>query len=326
MKPTCRYLQTVGSLGYLLVALLSLVVPSLGQTDLQIMVNGSWSFVVDPQPGRDHANGVPTERRIVIVAPLSDHGHGVYVFSGDDASQYKKYLNSSLITKTGLYYLDFMGVRTFASTRSSDDQPPYLYSPPQVAIGNIQKVLGTPDSSNPRVAISLPVPDYYSTYVGSHGNGMSQSKIAPNHVTSKIPAEYYTTWIVLHYEVTGSQKATISGTLDDGTPYKTATPSFVNSGTGTDKGLGISIVMGANIDNPNSHCDSLSASSFTDTKRLWGGLQIYSRFPGEDLNGNQTDVFDYKCPEDVSMGPLKGGAVGGADCHMAPFNINSAIQ
>jgi hypothetical protein len=284
MTRTCVCSKTLGRVTCLLAAALLFSVPATAQTDLQIMVSGPWAYVVDPNPGWDPNTGVPMQKRIVLVAQVSD-SHDIYVFNGANAAAYQGYAGSSLIDRPGRYYLDLQGARTFAGSPTQDDQPPALYSPPPVTAATINGVLT--GAGNQRVAISLPEPDYYSTYVGQFGHGMSESKISPNHVTGRTPSNYYTTWLVLHYSVSNSGSnssyAIINGTPDDKSTYQQTQPM-----------LPLSIVVGVEpgVTDSAPSCDTLSSMSFTESVALWQ-IPIYARFPEDPLGEQEPEEYHY---------------------------------
>jgi hypothetical protein len=293
MDNKSQYLSMLGRMAFLIVLASPFARPVSAQTDLQIMVSGSWDYVLDPHPDWD-TNSSP-QKRIVLVAPKS-MGHGAYVFSGDDASKFKNCLNCSFAA--GLYYLDIVSPRTFAGGPALGELPP---APGPTLPADIQKIVEPaiygPGGGMQRFAISLPAPDYYSTYAGSYGNGLSESMVSTGIITPGTPTKY-TTWMVFHYQVLSGAAAKISSTQPvNGTlkPKLLSSTSIQFSSNGIEKRLGISIVMGAQGANSNRFCDSLSSMSFSDAKKLWGNPSLYALFPEEDMLGNQTGVYHAEC-------------------------------
>jgi hypothetical protein len=262
--------------------------PARSQTfDFQIMVNGPWDYVVDPQQTK-HPN---TGRRIVLVAPASATamGHNVYVFMGDNAANFRK----QPIIVPGLYFFDIdPATRTFAGHLLPTDTPPATYSAPQwVDDTTISNVLY---KTMNRYAISLPAPDYYSEYKGAYGDGNSQAIVDINHITAMsntLPHDY-TTWMILHYQMKSNGVANLSDSDTGASPP-------VHNFPYTDQSHAISITMGVPGMSSETDCDSLSSDSFTQSKILWN-FSAYARFPSEvdGLSGTQNKGdFHYNCNE-----------------------------
>lgn len=256
--------------------------------DFQIMVNGPWDYVVDPQQ-TNHPNA---GRRIVLVAPAAATamGHNVYVFVGDDAANFR----TQPTIVPGLYFFDIdPATRTFAGHLLPTDTPSATYSAPQwVDEATISNVLY---KTKNRYAISLPAPDYYSEYKGAYGDGNSQSIVDINHITaiSNTPPHNYTTWMILHYQMKSKGAANLNDSDTTG-----ASPP-VHNFPYTDQSHAISITMGVPDMSSETDCDSLSTDSFTQSKILWN-FSAYARFPSEvdGLSGTQNrGDFHYNCNE-----------------------------
>jgi len=255
--------------------------------DFQIMVNGPWDYVVDPQQ-TNHPN---TGRRIVLVAPASatTMGHNVYIFVGDNAANFR----TQPTIVPGLYFFDIdPATRTFAGHMLPTDTPSATYPAPQwiddVTITNVLY------KTKNRYAISLPAPDYYSEYKGSYGDGNSQSIVDIKHITaiSNTQPRDYTTWMVLHYQMKSKGAANLSDSDTGASPPVRNFPY-------ADQSHAISITMGVPGPSSETDCDSLSTDSFTQSKMLWN-FSAYARFPSEvdGLSGTQNrDDFHYNCIE-----------------------------
>jgi hypothetical protein len=322
MTHTCLHSQFLTRLAFLLVGALLVAGHSTAQTsEVQIMVNGSWDYVEDPNPGKDPNSAGRNLDRIVIVAPQT-HSHGAFVFSGNDAS---KFLNMSVMPPqpiyrqlaTGIYYLDIANLAPKSGHKltSTDLNPSNYINAQFVRIGKISAVLYEPDAEKPRVAISLPEPDYYSTYSGKRS--FSESKVDTKPIVHQKPHKY-TTWMVLHYWVNSSAtSATLTAILDDQSAFSTP-PLMFHNDFGSSIPPGISVVMGAAYGANNRCCDTFSKDSFDHSSTLWG-LTRYAQFPEEDMTGNQHRAYHSKCD---CRQPLSAGS---ADCHMAQMSINGIV-
>jgi hypothetical protein len=295
------------------------------------MVSGSWDYVEDPNPKNDPNSSGQGLDRIVLVAPQTP-SHGAFIFSGDNATKFpQKDVHGNFIlpplAKTGIYYLDINNLvqNSGHAPTASDLQPLNYINVQPVKIKTIETVLYKFNAGMPRFAVSLPVPDYYSTYNGPwlKGNGFSESKVDTKPITPQTPDGYYTTWMVLHYWVNGVggvvPSANLTAILDDQSSYSTTKYSFT-SDAGSQAPIGISVVMGAVYGQNDISCDSFSQQSFDHATALWG-LTLYASFPAEDLNGIQyPGAYHYGCPA------RHGEAGGSADCHKAQISINGAVQ
>ncbi|HLW52345.1 MAG TPA: hypothetical protein VKW06_05845 [Candidatus Angelobacter sp.] len=251
--------------------------------EFQIMVNGPWAYVADPNPSRDPNPNADKHKRVVVVAPLGASHQG-FVYAGVDA-------RSGDVGKvdSGLYYLDFDN-RTFAGSQAADDLPPMVYQTPPVDPAKIEAVLYQGAS---RLAISLPEPDYFTTYVGQYGLGLAESKVSGKHIMPSAPPREYTIWMVLHYQVTQSPASVTSNIPDPARPRARRAIDV--------KDNGISIVMRAAVPPVDMRCDTLSLETFAESRNLWGMVH-HARFPEElDKKGTQNrGVYHYECAEDFT--------------------------
>jgi hypothetical protein len=272
--------------------------------DLQIMVNGPWSYVADPNP---ELSLTPDADRIVLVAPAG-MSHVAYVFSGTHATQGSPNLpsgnlfNPSGASDLAYYYLDFAATRITNTSAPPLEEPVNLFpaSVPPHAVKLIlcNFLVCVPNTS--RYAISLPRPDYVTTYTGTYGTGFSESKIDPISVKPATPRVSYTTWMVLHYAVTSFPPSiTRTRLVKQGTvPVPDGSFQVAADVTETTRS-GISILLTAFVVGDDRTCDRLSEASFAAITQMWH-LTEYSRFPVQtDFNGTQSPGFyDYlDCPE-----------------------------
>jgi hypothetical protein len=272
-----------------IVSSMCVVAPLSGQTDLQVMVSGPWDYVQDPHDAK----------RVVVIVPISNVHDAATLFSGDDATKF----NGKRRLEPGIFKLDINN-RVYSSKISSTN-PYRLQETTNIAVdikGVVEPTIYGP--SIPRYAISLPKPDYYTTYSGAYGNGTSQSIVSNQPIINSGGATDYTTWMVLHYAVSGVAAAKLTGTSDDGSVTHNDDIQFVSSTGGST--LGISIVSMAKDNLGYWMCDSYSYDSFTHTKLLWGGLLLYALFPSVDSMGVQTrGDFHYNCSQVMTKGFLE---------------------
>ncbi len=327
MKDECRYSQRLERITLLLVVVVFFSRPSAAQSEVQIMVNGSWDYVEDPEPDKDPYAAGQTIDRIVLVAP-HNATHAFYIFSGDDATKFAKSPQPPEIKDTGIYYLDIKGLMANSGHKPQpSDTLPLNWSnllpvPQPVSISKIRSVLYTPNSVMARFAVSLPKPDYYTTYSGAWGTGLSESKVDVIPINSQQPGKY-TTWMVLHYWVNTTPSATLNASLDDtslppitGRPYDFSIDANVVAMATVPA---ISIVMGAAYQENDFSCDTISQGSFKMSSALWQFTR-YAQFPEEDMSGNQHAGVYHNCGGRVQK------AAGSADCHTAQGSINGAVQ
>jgi len=308
------------------------VKPSAAQKDLQIMVNGPWSYVAND------------DKTIFLVAPGSMH-HKTYIFAGTDAADFAKPAHQGDVIPAGSLTLTFTHDGT-PITNPSDGEGAALYpakaNPSRVSAVLTGNVLTNPPAAQPNV-ILLPKPDSYSTFVDPNGHyeGFSESKVyisdqpvMANRHAQTIPPQLYTTWMVLHYGVK-SFDVKVTSKLPDGTIYKIY--------QATDTMPGISIIAGDPAMRHDNACDYVSLESFNDQTALWDLNAIsspskrYARFPMQTLlpEGQQIHYhYDYgDCSDETPTIPLSGSvhspivwatAGGSADCHTSQLSINGA--
>jgi hypothetical protein len=195
------------------VAVLS-VLPSPAQShNVEIMVNGPWTFVAYANP--NISNG---DKRLYLVAGWNKY-HFVNISTGTDARM------STLMTSIGggtsinlicpggpadktsclssqkqnLYLADFDSTQagTYTLTEETEGVYPEVSS---VSSQNIATVLLNPTAS--RYAISLPWPNHIHTYSGDFGPGVSEAKIQQNTDPDyRTATAQFATWTVLSYDV-----------------------------------------------------------------------------------------------------------------------------
>lgn len=257
-----------------------LAAPLAGQTtDLQVMVSGPWSYVEDPKDAT----------RVVVIAPISDTHDSAELFSGDDASNFK----GKRKLEPGVFRLN---INNRVNIQQKSSANPYRLQETDritVDVNNVvTRAIYTPSMG--RFAISLPKPDFYSTYPGK---GTSQSIISKSVIVNATGATDYTTWMVLHYQVSSVTPAKFTGASDDGSVTHNDDIQFASSAPGGTT-LGISIVTMAKDDSSYARCDSYSHDSFRYTKKLWGELPLYGLFPSLKSSGDQNrDDFHFDCTQ-----------------------------
>jgi hypothetical protein len=335
MTQQCRYWQTLGRVILLFVMATLWARPLAAQTEIKIMINGPFDYMVDPRN--------PT--RIVVMAAKSTYHTPVQIFSGD---------NAAAPPTTGLQTLQ-LGVFSMDFTGHIPHTGPLPVTPIVYQVGNQIDVKVIDDAvykpTMPRYALSLPKPDYYTTFYGSFGTarwtGLSQSIISASQITSTavVPdarAEDYTTWMVLHYSVSAApSSATLTGKRDDGTPFPQQSIKFSSFSAQTPiKAISI-VQMGLPDLGNDPKCDTYSHDSFKHSNDLWH-LGLYALFPqldGQGANSNQVhDVFNYDCTYVAVSSPRKSGpgrtkssleqhieSAGSADCHMAQISLNDVV-
>jgi hypothetical protein len=288
---------------------------SRAQTDVEIEIAGPWSYVQDP------ANS----GRIAVVAPA---GHTLAVFKGDDVSLYVGIAPQPV----GPHRLDF-AVLSCGSTPSPSSF--FLYPANGVDGQNIQTAL----SSTSVDSVSLPKPCSYESQSESvfkyHG-------LRP--VTTSDPERSFTTSMTLHYKVAA---ATTGAVLDNG-PTQIAFGS--NSGT-TKKAISVVLYLDTE---PDTACDSHSATAFDATLKLWGLPQVYRMFPqlaytpgalynqqipgsytstcAQTPSGSSTAITKDKHKVVKKNRPKTAAAQdqprspGRADCHAAQVDVNGVVN
>lgn len=302
MMHTCGHSNFFGNTVLIFLATLLFSGSAQAQShDLQIMVSGPWSYVRDPQPEKDkHSNGLLGDSRIILIAPAAHHC--AYVFSGPDATNWPSSvchqlpgrLSANSSSDVALYYLDFPAIVQDHLMGEPSEEAPQLYAPSQVSQDTIKQVLNNPDPLHQRYAISLPMPDYISTYTGDYGSGFAESKVKVGHISYKTPRRDYTVWLVLHYSVNKSPTSLSLYLYDN---------ASANSGLAVPVTLdenrsGISIVAFDGGMDSDTRCDKMSVDTFSQSAEIWG-LQEHVRFPEEldDAGTQNKGFFHYDCAE-----------------------------
>jgi len=152
--------------------------------DLQIMVNGPWDYAKDLDPVADckYSSG----DRIVLVAPAmngADKIHQASIFSGTYASQTPPatalHPDPSVQGDLALYCVDINRGTASPQANPQKDEPADFYKSYQIPDEKIRQIIQPGVNGHPkayRFAISLPRPDYVTTYTGSYGTGFAESK------------------------------------------------------------------------------------------------------------------------------------------------------
>lgn len=320
------YWQYLGRIALLLAMAALCVKISAAQQDLEIMVNGPWSYVAND------------DTTIFLVAPGSMH-HKTYIYAGTDAAEFAKPAHQGDVIPAGKLTLTFTHDGT-PIAYPSDGEGATVY-PARANTSRVNAVLKAKALTNPSApqpyVILLPKPDSYSTFVDPNGHydGFSESKVyisdqavMSNRHAQTIPPQLYTTWMVLHY---GVKKFPVDVTDSNGKKY-----------TATDAMPGISIIAGDPAMRHDNACDYVSLESFNDQTVLWdlnagSTSKRYARFPMETMlpPGQQIHYhYDYAdCSDETPIIPARGGekspivwgaAGGSADCHTHQMSINGA--
>jgi hypothetical protein len=300
---------------FLLFFVAAMATASRAQTDVEIEIAGPWSYVPDP------ANS----GRVIVVAPA---GHTLAVFTGDNVALYSGIAPQPV----GLHRVDF-------ATLSCGSTPPpssfFLYPANGVSGPNIQSAV----SSTSIDSVSLPKPCSYESQAESdfkyHG-------LRP--VTTTDPERSFTTSMTLHYKVASAATGAV---LDNA-----STPIPFTSNSGTTK-KAISIVLYQDTE-PDTACDSHSATAFDATLKLWGLPQVYRVFPqlaytpGATYNQQIPGSYTPTCPQTPSGSSTavandkhttvkqshtnavtakdQPRSPGRADCHAAQVNVNGVVN
>jgi len=242
--------------------------------EVELEVAGPWAYVTDPSDAT----------RVIVISP--NLNHLMTAISGGDANAYSGQLGA------GLYSLAF---ETDPCAKHRPVAPPKLYDIPTTAVPSAtQDALG---AKNKRVAISLPKPCYYESYLESH------LKISTGAIDERTPEGNYTIWMVLHYTIqTATTSATLTGTLDSAATFKPVTLSFQNNATPpTSSAISlIAYYANAGEDYP---CDQHSAQHFDASMTLWEQTGMYRLLPELESKGNQSHRYNYNsatCPQAMS--------------------------
>ncbi|MGA7218202.1 MAG: hypothetical protein WBX38_07810 [Candidatus Sulfotelmatobacter sp.] len=189
-----------------------------GPQDLEIMVNGPWSFVVYADPSLYGGDD-----RLYLVAP-ADVTHFASIWFDPNASMgnwmtllQKHDPTLRLICPGGptterdqsdckdsnskqyLYLVDFDPTKPNAVVAPGEEvEAPYAEKI-RITTNAIGALLSAPGSS--RYAISLPMPDNIHTYSGDFGPGVTEVRLETGkNPTLGTPIATYATWTVLHYD------------------------------------------------------------------------------------------------------------------------------
>lgn len=239
------------------------------QPEVVVMVSGPWAYVADPSPS-------PTPPRLAIVAPVTPHHYAASIFSGPRADHFP----NQPTVPTGKYYLEIPNLVHCTAVQS----PPDTFNIP-VPMDKIKLAV---DGPGQRYAFSLPVPCSYEAYMHS------ESRIDTNAISldpaAGTPKKKYTTWMVLHYQVSTVADATLSGHSDDNTRSFHDSMSFTKLGHFAPA---ISIVLGSQDPlGSDSDCDGMSGHSVKDAASVFGQV-VHTQFP-EVIQGTQSDTYlDY---------------------------------
>src|SRR5437016_10805736 len=147
MTHTCRYSHTLKSITILFAFAVLFTRPSAAQYDLQIMVNGPWDYVIDPNPGK---SPTPNDDRLVLVAPAS-MSHKAYIFEGTNATKpgnVRLDVNANSATDLSFYYLDFDPAVRNPDGIPPNEEPAITYRARQtVTSARIMSILDTPGTT-----------------------------------------------------------------------------------------------------------------------------------------------------------------------------------
>jgi hypothetical protein len=327
----CRSLPTWTVSALFLLVSLSFTAPLLGQTWVEIMVNGPWAIAPDTSAPVDHP-------RIILIAPVSK-GHMLpVIFSGPEAENPPASAHQ-LKPKAYTMSIDKVIEQPNCASQPSDSQ---LYYPITLTPEQLKAALdGTaidPSTNKPisRYTIALPKPCYVTSL------NESRSKMGSSQITDTQGEARYATWTALHYQVSGTPSAKINGfriSFSSGAWYQYPALSIVIASPG----------MG----NDNL-CDHVSLTSADTTAKLLGLDQhLFAEFPimlGSGKATYQTHEYnmdaDQKCllplkPKlwkevrarevEMAKNPKNHGGMiltsaGSGDCHMTQTNINNAVQ
>jgi hypothetical protein len=259
--------------------------PAQTKKEVQIMVNGPWDYVEDP----DNAS------RVILVGVLSDHHGPAVIFSGEAAMSY----SGKTTLLSGEFSLNFVTTTCGSSTGS-----PKAYAVNAVSKNLIKQVVHDRTSYHPDIArytISLPKPCYYVSHTERH------SRVAPASAGSVPTSDgAYTTWMELHYVVPSISSANLVGSSDDGSIGYNDNLKFLSQTSST--APAISVVLPAPTTGSDWECDSHSMESFIKSNLLFD-LKLVAQFPMLDSNGQTTSYSaNPKCV--ASIAPISADVVG----------------
>lgn len=258
--------------------------------DFQIMVNGPWSYVLDPHREYDSLSQTPNENRIILVAPSEKHW--VYFTSGPNPADMDHMKYSLKKDDPDLYYLDFPSSLQNHVGPEPNEEAAQLYkqAAPQ---SRIDTILNTPIV--PRYAISLPMPDYISTYTGPYGSGFAESKVKMGRISYKHRPSAYTIWAVFHYSVDAQPPSLLIGVRKGSAVQQTGSIDVGNDGNRW--AISITLMDPSKPNDP--QCDALSGFSFAASTTMWDFHQR-ARFPVlkyKDDGTQYAGYYDYHCAE-----------------------------
>jgi hypothetical protein len=272
----------------LFLLLLSFSKISIGQTEVQIIVNGPWDFVEDP--------GDKDKKRVVVIAPVAMESHmTAQIFAGNNPVFFPG--KPSLLP--GLYRIEIPGLQNSGNPPKlpKEEQPaafPVLVSDID---GVIKPAIQKPDGK--RFAFSLPKPLYYSTYKSDRNlYAKRQSKLSTKDKlkTSSLPGDY-TVVMVLHYVVKQPvAPALLTGTSDDQSVTWNGSVKFLNAPT-IGSPAAIVIAMAAKDDKGGHLCDAYSMDSLKQSRALFN-LTLFGHFPQVSMNGQIRGKFNAECLDD----------------------------
>lgn len=281
MKNTCVYWQTVKRFAVLLTITASFVSSLAARTnEIQIMVNGPWSYLPDP----DDPNN-----RILLLVPKVKFHEDIAIFPGPEA--HKTIPPDATKLPPGRYKMAVSGPSKPFDKADCDairpHVPPTLYklNVGAAPIGSaIQGNTHDPEESGTlmsRYAISLPVPCFYSSM--HEDSSMMWTNTYPNVDTQ------YTTWMAFHYSSKSGDALSVSL---EGQSLTLDSPAYYPFPS-------MSIVMPSQDDYKGSECDPVSIMSLHKSATLIGQYnQIHVQFPvtlGSTHGAYQTHHYSDPC-------------------------------
>jgi len=323
--------RIVGKIATLLFVAAFTAVPSHadGPQDLEIMVNGPWTFVVYADPTMYGGDD-----RLYLVAP-ADETHFASIWSGPDASM-RNWMKLMMqgkppqlicpsgsadnttcpngVSKQYLYSVAVNSTPVVIGAPAEERESVYSAST-RVSHKNVAAAILTPGTS--RYAISLPMPDYVKTYSGDYGPGVAEAKLERSTDPSLATGDAeYSTWTVLHYGLQSLDRVTVTTkNSGDQNPFDVTIVALLDRDkTITRYGISLSLMQAplCNTSTPDmlkyypkdctkysefskatsddEDCDTLSGFSFAASTVLWQ-LPDYALFPSEqDSEGTQNPL------------------------------------
>lgn len=304
MKHSCRYFQALLKFGFLLTVAVTWVAPAWGQNDLQIIVDGPWSY---------HELTDASGHWLDLILPDIQY-HSIYIDVGVDIAKWKTHPNQAI--SKGFYQL--------AKFENGNSQPVSgvgsvadLIAPNvcgDVTIDPTNAIQQSKINQPTDYVIRLPYPERFSTYedraAAPQWDGVSEAKVYPNSLGSAVsrttPAQLMTTTMDLHYWMQNNSAVNLGWSTQNGSA--TLLP-------GASVGGGITIV--ATMPPPphpqpyQQQCDSLSVMSANARNGLFG-VHHQMLFPELLDNIHQTHHYDY-----ADCNPSGLPAAGGSGTHAA---------